>query len=272
MQSKLKMLTLIGLAICLVAGIACGGGEEVGEDTRAADLEALQAKKAALDEMRAELMDLRAAPVEPEATDEGAPAEDAEAEAAEGEEAMEVVDPAAQLKNLEADVFQMSDELMNDVVNFINSDPPLEGEPLNDFQAAAFQIKSAEDALVAEEYISAGGDYRRAIRIYQDALLVDPDNADLQAGLERAESLRYMTEERFTQLEKGMTQDDVRAVIGQVNLRNVREYEDKEVISWFYTKENGGAAGVHFQKGNDGWRLYESDFDAVKPPEEREAE
>ena len=82
-----------------------------------------------------------------------------------------------------------------------------------------------------------------------------------------------MTEERFALVEKGMSQErSASGVIGQVNLRNIREYEDKEVVSWFYTKENGGAAGVHFKMSKGVWRLYESDFEAVKPAEERDAE
>jgi len=267
MDKKLKMLMLIGLLVSLVGVVACGGGEEVQDDTRAEDLAALQSKQAALDAKRAELAELKAAMLESGEMDEAEPAE----EVAEGEEGMEAVDPAVRIKEVEAEVFDLADEFVTDIVGFINNDPPLEGVPFNEFQAAAIQMKGAEDALVAEEYISAGGDYSRAIRIYQDALTVDPDNADLLAGLARAEELRYMTEERFALVEKGMNQDEVRALIGQANLRNIRDYEDKGVQSWFFTKENGGAAGVHFKKGKDGWRVYGFDFEAVKPPEEREA-
>jgi len=268
MHRKLKVLVWVSLLISLVGVVACGGGDEVQEDTRAADLAALEAKKDTLDAKRAELGELRAALEETGDMEAEAPAEDA-VEAAESEEA---VDPEAKIEALQTEVFALADELVTDIVNFINNDPPLEGVPFNEYQAAAIHMKGAEDALVAEEYITAGGDYGRAIRIYEDALTVDPDNADLQAGLARAQELRYMTEERFAQVKKGMTRKEVRDLIGQVNLRNVRDYEDKGVESWFYTKENGGAAGVHFKERKGEWRVYEADFDAVKPPEERDAE
>jgi tetratricopeptide (TPR) repeat protein len=266
----MKLLALFGLAFIVVAAIGCGGGEGAKEeDTRAADLEALQAKKDARDAKRAELAELIAA--QEMAGEEGEePAAEGEEAPAEGEEA--APDPEAQIAQLEAEIVEMSDELMTSVVDFINADPPVQGEPFNEFQTAAIRMKSAEDIQVADEYINQGGDYRRAIRIYEDALVVDPDNPDLQQRLASAQELRYMSEERFAQVKKGMSQDEVRELLGPVNLRNIREYPDKGVTSWFYTKENGGAAGVHYREQKGELRVYQSDFDAVKPPEEREAE
>jgi len=195
------------------------------------------------------------------------------AEGEEGESGEPAVDPAAQVEQLEAEVVAMAEDLGTSVVDFINSDPPIQGEPFNEFQMFAIRLKSAEDMVVADEYISQGGDYRRAIRIYEDALLVDPDNGELQARLASSQELRYMTEERFALATKDMAQAQVREVLGQVNLRNIREYEDKGVIAWFYpTSETGEAAAVWFQpdKKTEVMTVYQVKFEAVKPGQSEE--
>lgn len=75
-----------------------------------------------------------------------------------------------------------------------------------------------------------------------------------------------MTEERFAVVTKGMTRDEVRGALGQVHLRNIREDEEKGVISWLYRTEDGGAAGVFFKKGRDDkFVVYDSKFQYVRP-------
>ncbi len=75
-----------------------------------------------------------------------------------------------------------------------------------------------------------------------------------------------MTEERFAQVRKGMTEQDVRAILGQVNLRNIRPYPERKVTAWFYpTAEDGAAAAVWFRMGkNDQLVVYDSKFEAVE--------
>jgi hypothetical protein len=81
-----------------------------------------------------------------------------------------------------------------------------------------------------------------------------------------------MTQERFAQVKKGMTKDEVRELLGQVMLSNLREFppakaSDRPVEGWFYKKKDGGAAGVYFRekrKGQGDWAVYNVDFDAIK--------
>jgi hypothetical protein len=128
------------------------------------------------------------------------------------------------------------------------------------------RLKSDEDIVVAHQFIERGGDYRRAIEIYEAALAVDPANPRLRQELEKARGLRYMTAERFAGVKEGMTPDEVRAVLGQPNLHNVRDYADRGVSAWFYPKgPDGAAAGVWFQRKDGGARVYELDFEAVPP-------
>lgn len=265
-STKLAALAAI---LTLSLSAACGPSqEEQLAAARADGLKALEDAKAALDAKRQELAQLRQ-----ELADLEDAAESAE-EAAEGEE----VDAEARAAELESSIAQLqeetaaeADELTSAIVEFINQDPPIEGEPLSETQQAAIRLKSAEDMLVAREHIQKGGDYRRAIDIYQQALLVDPENEDLQAALEEAEANRYMTEERFAQVRKGMSESDVRETLGTPFYRNIREYPDRGVIAWFYaTNEDGAAAAVWF-RGEEGEReVYQTKFDAVSRGEQPE--
>jgi hypothetical protein len=77
-----------------------------------------------------------------------------------------------------------------------------------------------------------------------------------------------MTEEKFAVAEKGMSEADIRRVLGQVNLHNIREYPDKDVVAWFYpTAEDGSAAAVWFQPEKDTGALevYQVKFKAIDP-------
>ena len=77
----------------------------------------------------------------------------------------------------------LGDELDRRLVDFINADPPREGEKPSGRLLAALRMKSDEDILLAHHFIEQGGDYRRAIEIYEAALAVDPDNPRLEQEL-----------------------------------------------------------------------------------------
>ena len=63
---------------------------------------------------------------------------------------------------------------------------------------------------------------------------------------------------------KGMTEDEVREALGQPNLYNIKEYEDKNVTAWYYpTNEQGAAAAVFFRPRQGTLKVYNTDFDAV---------
>ena len=179
---------------------------------------------------------------------------------------------AAQAETLQGEINGMSDGLMTALVTFVNSANLLEGEPIPPPVQTAIEMKSAEDMVIAEEYVWEGGEYRRAIEILNTTLMLDPNNADVQAALEKAIRDQYMTEDRFAAVSKGMTQEEVRLVIGTVSRHNLREYEDKNVIAWFYRREDKGAAGVWFEEKGGELKVYKSDFNAIKSPEEEGAE
>ena len=178
------------------------------------------------------------------------------------------MDLGAQISELESEIESLSEEFSNRLVAFINADPMIEGEPPTESQINALRMKSSEDIILAREWIVKGGDYKRAIEIVQTAMMFDEGNPELEAALAEFEANRYMTEEKFAAAEKGMSENDIRRVLGQVNLHNIREYPDKDVVAWFYpTAEDGSAAAVWFQPDKDTGALevYQVKFLAIDP-------
>ena len=262
--------------IAVVAGlvalvmVSCGPkGPSEAELAREADWASLQEDKQALDELRQELAELRQkvaeGPAEEEAEGEGETEGEA---AAEGEPAPTEAD----VEELANTIAEKADEFGGRLVTFLNSDPMIEGEPPTERQLAALHMKSDEDIALAREWIDKGGDYKRAIDIYNNALRFDPDNEAVKAALADAEANRYMTAERFKGVKKGMTEAEVRAVLGQVNLHNVKPFPDRNVTAWFYpTGDNGAAAAVWFEEKKDGInKVYRLNYEEVKPQGEAE--
>ncbi|MDP9122596.1 MAG: tetratricopeptide repeat protein, partial [Acidobacteriota bacterium] len=151
---------------------------------------------------------------------------------------------AAAADRLGREIGVQAAELDRRLVSFINSDPPVAGGPLSGRQRAALRMKSDEDIELAHDSIERGGDYRRAIEIYAAALAVDPDNPRLQEELAAAERRRYLTAGSFTRLRKGMLAGEVRELLGRPNPHDVREYQDRGIVAWFYSKDAAGAAAA----------------------------
>jgi tetratricopeptide (TPR) repeat protein len=167
---------------------------------------------------------------------------------------------------LQKETQALSDELNRRLAAFLNADPPIQGEPLSGRQQAALRMKSDEEIQLARTWIEQGGDFQRAIDIYKEALVVDPDNPRLKEELARAQARRYMTRETFAQARKGMEPDEVRRLLGAPNLNNVRSYPERGVTGWFYPRDaNGDAAAVWFHKEDGKTVVYLTDFDALHP-------
>jgi len=238
--AKSMVIAAVALAVACGQGADSGGGK-VDSAARQAEWTALEAQKRQLDGKRGELATLR-------------------------QQAAAGTDVAAALAAVNDEVTRLSDDLGSKLAAYINADPPVVGEPIRPEQQAAIRLKSSEDLAIAREFIELGGDYRRAIDIYNQALSIDPDNAELKAALADAEAKRFMTPERFAAVKKGMSEADVVAALGRPLARNVREYPEKKVSAWFYPKsDTGEAAGVFF---NDKKTVYSTDFDAVKRAEQ----
>lgn len=270
------------LSFSLLALAACGPKQEEADPTAELWAQVEQAESR-LETLRSDLEDieqqLAAAAAETE--------EEAEEAVAEGEAAVEaeaaptVEELEARVAELQEEIASTTDELSNKTIEFLNSSEMFEGEPLTPQQQRAFDIKSEIDAQIAQEYIDEGGDYGKAIDIYETALRNNPENEILLAGLEEAQRLRYMTEERFNSVKKGMSVAEVRETLGVAMARNQRPYPERGLVGWFYPKENKGAAAVYFEASpeyfeapgeHDLGAVQILDFDAVKPQTEGEEE
>lgn len=235
--------------------VACGPSEEERVSAARADAWAeLQEDQAALNAKRDELAGLRA--------QVAAPGEDDDVDAL-----------SAEADALDNEVGTDGEAFSTKLVNYINEAEWELGGEMTEEQRAAFAMKSAEDMYLAEEYVVKGGDYRRAVEILQRSLGVDPDNPDLQARLAEYEEARYVTAERLAEVERGMSEGEVEALLGKVFHRNVREFDAENVFAWFYPKNPeehgaGAAAGVFFREGNK--QVYRTDFNAVEGQAEEE--
>lgn len=235
--SRRRGAVLLCAALLLAGGCGGGKGGEPGAARRSPAAEAewawLQRTKTALDEQRAR-------------------------------EARNPADP-----QLARQTQALAEELDRRLVEFLNADPPVQGQPLSSRQKAALRLKSDEDIELARTFIERGGDYQRAVDIYKEALTVDPGNPRLQQELARAQARRYVARQVFVQVQKGMDQDAVRRLLGSPNLNNVRSYAgkgDQGVVGWFYPRDaSGAAAAVWFHKEDGRLTVYLADFDAVQP-------
>ena len=252
MKTKIWHAGALALLTALALGCGKGSQDAAADGAAAADPAARQAEwkwleetKRTLDQKRAELAAL-------------------EGQAATGAAV------APQIQTVGQEIAKLGDELGRRLVEYINGDPPVSGEPLKPEQLAAIRLKSSEDIAIAREHIVLGGDYKKAIDIYATALLLDPDNAELKAALSEAQAKRFMTTERFSAVKKGMSEAEVVNLLGRPLARNVRDYPEKKVSAWYYTKNDAGeAAGIFF---NDKKVVYSTNWDAVKKTEEKAAE
>ena len=248
-------------ALVALVMVSCGPSGPTERDlAQEAEWGWLQEAKQTLDEQRQELAELRQQVAE-------APAEAEDEAEGEGEGEGPPAPTEADVDSLEAEITNAAEEFGSRLVTFLNEDPMIEGEPPSERQLAALHMKSAEDVALAQEWIDKGGDYKRAIDIYTNALRFDPDNEAVEQALAMAEENRYMSKERFEAAKKGMSETQVRAALGQVNLHNIRPFPDRDVIAWFYaTAENGAAAAVWFREEKDGSnKVYRLNYEEVKP-------
>ncbi len=235
--------------------VACGPKGPAVNETAEAEWALLTEADTKLDSLREEVASLQAS-----------------IEAAAGAEASEdgadpVADLAAQIEEKKGEIETVSGDFLQRIGNYLNEiDPMFADEPPTERQLAVLRMKSDEDLLLGGEWIEKGGDYKKAISIFTDALALDPDNEGLKAALAHAEEMRFITEERLAQVAKGMSEDQVRELLGPVNLRNVRDYPERKVKAWFYpVNDKNEASAVWFRKNKGGeFVVYRTNFEEVR--------
>ncbi len=132
--------------------------------------------------------------------------------------------------------------------------------------ARALMMYADEAILVADDMVLKSGDYKKAIdhlstaEGYFEAAGLTPYHP-LIAKIAELDDWRFITTERFDQVKKGMTKEEVAATVGQVYFRNIQESKEKGVESWLYKKREGGAAAFYFKIKTG--KVYDKNWEAV---------
>jgi hypothetical protein len=132
---------------------------------------------------------------------------------------------------------------------------------------SGLNIYADEAILVADDTVVMAGDYKKAINqldsalSYYQSLDLEP-YPPLEEKLAELMDMRFMTQERFDQVVKGMTKDEVKQVAGVPYYQNIQIDEKRGVETWLYRKDDGGAAAIYFRTKTD--KVYNKAFDAVK--------
>lgn len=102
----------------------------------------------------------------------------------------------------------------------------------------------------AQELASMGR-YHDAIRFYRSVLTHDATNAVAMRGLADAMDKLALSHQKLLQLEIGMSQKDVAAILGKpIPGWSIRQDRHDSVIEcWYYRTSQGGIAGVYFRDG-----------------------
>ncbi len=169
------------------------------------------------------------------------------------------------IEALEKKVSDGYDALQDKLATFLTT-------ALNDFPQApetakGLEVYAKEAMYTAEDTIKKAGDYKKAIEILQTAKgyyesIGLPPYQPLVDAMATYDDLRYITQERFDQVKKGMTEDEVVAVAGAPYYMNKKKDEKRHVEYWLYPRRDGGAAAIYFNRKK---KVYHKDFNAVKP-------
>ncbi|MEE4272096.1 MAG: hypothetical protein V2I67_10500 [Thermoanaerobaculales bacterium] len=256
-KNRWMLVCVVSIALVgLVQGCSSGPSEE--ELKLAAFQEQFAAVKAAYEDLvnlRAEIEADEAALATLEEIDENELTDEQKVELEEISSKLE-----AQTAESEA-AFEEVQGMLADLLNVGINEYPESQET-----ADALMIYSDEAILVAIDMVEKSGDYKKAIdhlssaEGYFEAAGLTPYHP-LVAQIADFDNWRFITQERFDAVAKGMTKEEVVAVAGQVYFRNIQESPDKGVETWLYKKREGGAAAFYFKIKTQ--KLYDKNWEAV---------
>lgn len=131
----------------------------------------------------------------------------------------------------------------------------------------ALRLYADEAIRNAQDFIDQAGNYGKALDLLQtskgyfDAVnLPVPD--DLAKAIDTAQTMRFLSQDRFDKVQKGMTFDEVKAVTGTPFYANVHEQEvrGKKITTWLFNRADQGVAAIYFEKG----KVYATQWDLKK--------
>jgi hypothetical protein len=152
--------------------------------------------------------------------------------------------------------------LLADFLTFALNDLPDDPTTLE-----GLNLYADESIVNADETIAKAGDYKKALDLLDSAsnyyeMIGKEVYQPLVDKKEELDDARYITKERFDQIKRNMSEDQVKEIAGVPYYRNIHEDEKAKVVYWLYPKREGGAAAVYFRMSNN--KVYNTKFDAVK--------
>jgi tetratricopeptide (TPR) repeat protein len=128
----------------------------------------------------------------------------------------------------------------------------------------AATVLAREKVRIGDDYMNVLSRYERAVEYYQQALQIDPSNAEAQQRMALAEQKRFVAMTPFSSVKSGMKEDDVRKALGLPREDWIKQVvQNKRVFAvWIYPKADGGAAAVYFDNGV----VYHTNWNAAAPP------
>ena len=249
------------LIVILVGGfsVGCSRGPSE-EELKLAELQQqfvlIEEQHAALEEIRANLKDQLIEIEELEAIDEKKLTEEQKLLLEEGLLKVEEISAA------ETEAFEEAEANLAEFLNTALNDYPDIPET-----KAALDMYSAEAILVAQDMVTKAGDYSKAIdHLYAATSLYEQVGLDVYPALDEKiawlNDWRFITQERFDAVEKGMTKEEVQVVVGVPYYQNIQKDSKRGVETWLYRKTDGGAAAIYFKMKDD--KAYNKNFDAIK--------
>lgn len=128
----------------------------------------------------------------------------------------------------------------------------------------AASLLAREKIFLGDEYMHVLSRYEKALELYRQALEADPGSSEALARIAEAERKRFVPLSLFSNIKKGMNEDEVRRQLGLP-----REDWIKQVVQngrtyavWIYPKSDGGASAVYF----DNRVVYHTNWNAAAPP------
>jgi hypothetical protein len=167
------------------------------------------------------------------------------------------------LKELEGEVGAMTTLFDQRLVAFLATDPPRTDHRPSARQREALRLKIAEDVLAAGNARLAG-EPRQALALLRPDLAIAPDNPELRRLVADIAAHRGVRPEAFSQVARGMSEDDVRRLLGPPNPQHIKAYERIGMVGWFYAKDGkGAAAAVWFDARSGTPRVASTDWSAI---------
>lgn len=101
------------------------------------------------------------------------------------------------------------------------------------------------------DQLAALGRHRDAITFYRSVLAKDPHHEDAKRGLARAAERLALSRNKLLEIEKGMSQREVEAIIGapMPGWTERRKRPGAWFEAWYYPTRRGGVAAVYFRSG-----------------------